>query len=220
MQVVIPLVAQIDYTELRYALRSFEKYLDDFEVTLVGTQIPDWITGVEQISVPDIAGQKQLSIKRKVMAALHCYDEIFYSADDCFLLKHCVANNFPYFYDGILGKHNLEGGAGPLKKQLEALGKTIYNFDCHYPVVYRRDFIEVTKQFCSNCLVKSAYLNFIAVPAVAAKDAKIVGATQEFYIEKFTCNLPSFSSNTASLRSLMPFLRKNYPEPSRFELYE
>lgn len=217
---MIPIVPQIDYTELRYCLRSLEKFLDDFEVTIIGSTIPYWITNVEHIELPDLPGQKQLSIKRKIMAALVRYDEIFYTADDCYLLKHFVAKDFPYIYNGLLGKRNLEGGAAPLKMQLEEMGKTILNFDCHFPVVYRKDFLQIITQFQTNTLVKSAYCNYLGVQAMQKKDAKVIQSMQPHEVEKHCANLPAFSTGSHTVRCCKPFLEKMYPDKSRFEVYE
>lgn len=66
MVIVYPLQHQNDYTELRYSLRSLEKYFTgSYEVVVVGDKIPDWLTGVTQIVIPDITGRKQLTIKKK-----------------------------------------------------------------------------------------------------------------------------------------------------------
>jgi hypothetical protein len=220
MQVVIPIVPQIDNTELRYCLRSLEKFLDAFEVTIVGSVIPDWITGVEWIELPDLPGRKQLSIKRKIMAALHRYDEIFYTADDCYLLKQTVAKKFPYICNGELAKRNHEGGAAPLVVQLQEMGKTTLNFDCHYPLVYRKDFLEIIPLFKDNTLVKSAYCNYLSVPVQQKKDAKIISPMQSHEVEKFCSTIPAFSTGHNTVRSCKPFLEKLFPEQSRFEVYE
>lgn len=220
MRVVIPIIPQLDYTELRFCLRSLEKFLDPFEVTIVGKVIPDWITGITNIALPDLPGRKQLSIKRKIMAALHLYDEIFYLADDVYLLKHFVAKNFPYFYDGVLTKRNVEGGAGVLKTELQAMGKQFLNFDCHNPVIYRKDFLQIIPLFADNGLVKSAYCNYLGVQATQRRDAKILENTTTAVLEKRCAGLPFFSTGDHTWRSCKEFLEKIFPNMSRFEAYE
>ena len=221
MQVIITVTPQVDHTELRYCLRSLQKYLDDLEgVTVVGGMIPDWLTNVEWIQLPDIAAQKQLSIKRKIIAALHRHEKIFYIPDDVYLLKHCVTSKFPYFCNGELLKNNKEGSAGRLKTRLIELGKGFLNFDCHYPLVYERDFIEIIKLFDSGCIIKSAYCNYKGVKGVRIKDAKIVSASQSWQIKKHCEGLPAFSTGDNSKRSAVPYLTELFPEMSKFEVYD
>ena len=105
MIVCYPLTTQLDYTELRYSLRSIEKYLQDVEeVIIVGDNLPDWINNVTQIILPDIKGKKQLSIRRKILAALNYTDEILFMNDDVYFLK--PSNDFPYYYHGYLKNYS------------------------------------------------------------------------------------------------------------------
>lgn len=221
MQAVITVTPQVDHTELRYCLRSLEKYATDLEgVTVIGKDIPDWLTNVEWIKLPDLAAQKQVSIKRKIIAALHRYDKIFYCPDDIYLLKHCVTSEFPYLYDGELVKRNKEGSAGRLKQRLIELGKGFLNFDCHYPLVYESDFIEIIRNFEPGCIIKSAYCNYKGVKGVRIRDAKIVNPAAMWQIKKHCEGLPAFASGDNSLKSIRPYFDELFPDISKFEVYE
>jgi hypothetical protein len=222
MQVVITVTPQVDHSELRYCLRSLVKYLEDLDgVTVVGKIIPAWLTNVEWIELPDVSAQKQISIKRKIIAALHRHDKIFYCPDDVYLLKHCVTSNFPYLYDGELVKRNKEGSAGRLKQRLVELGKTYWNFDCHYPLVYEKDFIEIIKNFDGSCIIKSAYCNYKWVKGMRTVDAKIMPKQiTDAQIENHCKYLYAFSSGDQSKYSIIPYLAKKLPEISKFEVYE
>lgn len=221
MQVVITVTPQTDHTELRYCLRSLVKYLDDLDgVTVVGGVIPDWLTEVEWIQLPDMAGHKQANIKRKIIAALLRHEKIFYIPDDVYLLKHCVTAKFPYLYDGELVKRNKEGSASRLKQRLIELGKSYWNFDCHYPLVYEKDFIEIIKNFDSGCIIKSAYCNMKGVNGVRTRDAKIVSASFPHQIRKHCEGLLAFSTGDNSRISCVPYLQELFPEMSKFEVYD
>jgi hypothetical protein len=222
MQVVIPLAPQVQNEDLRYCLRSIDKFLTGYDgVTIIGKEIPDWVTGIEHIALPDLTAQKQLNIKRKIIAALTIYEEIFYTADDVFLLKHFVANKFPYLYDGELCKRNIEGSAARVKAGLVRLGKTFYNYDCHSPVIYRRDFADIISKFDPSCIVKSAYFNYLEVKGTQVRDAKIVSASMTLQqIEKHIRGLHCFSSGDYTLKTCLPILKRLFPDKSKFEVYE
>src|SRR6478735_3971728 len=112
MIVVYPLAAQINNEELRYSLRSIEKYLKPpFEVVIIGDHVPDWLNNAAQIWIPDVKGQNQYSVRRKVMAALSYEKEIFFMNDDFYLLEKTDPKKFPFYSSGTL-KGKAEAGAG------------------------------------------------------------------------------------------------------------
>lgn len=217
MTIVYPLTTQIDYCELKYSLRSIEKYLPaPFEVVIVGDNMPEWINNVTQIELPDIKGQNQYSVRRKIIAALHyASSEIFFFNDDIYLLEKAGAN-FPYYSSGVLEKIG-ESGAKPLLKQLQSHGKPAKYFG-HYPAVYKRDFTEVINNFSIECITKSAYCNFTQVESIEVSDCKILTAKKEGVIREFIKDRPCFSTGVYSIQSALPVLEELFPEPSKYEI--
>lgn len=217
MIVCYPLTTQLDYTELRYSLRSIEKFLKKpFEVVVVGVMVPDWINNVTQIEIPDVPGRSLLSVRRKVIAALHYTDEIFFMNDDFYLLKKTNPHHFPYYYSGSLEKKS-EAGARPLLTQLQSINKPFAYYG-HYPAVYKKDFTQVMQNFTEDCITKSAYCNFIEPNAVEVADCKIMTTVKPGYVKEFIKDKPSFSTGVQSINSVLPVLEELFPEPSKYEI--
>lgn len=216
MVVAIPLLPQSDYTELKYALRSIEKYLPDMEVVIMGTMVPPWLCNITQIQVADIPGKKQLSIRKKVLAALNYTDKIFFSNDDIFLLTATDPHHYPYYSKGSLLKEP-EAGAQPLRETLTKLGKPLHHFDCHYPIVYEKQKFEALEAFPSSCIIKSMYGNYHHLTPTVIQDCKVVSKTSEQHIRSMLSFLPCLSTGPHGLPYALPYLKALFPDKSKFE---
>ncbi len=215
MTIMYPLVVQSDYTELKYSLRSIEKYLPGPEVIIVGSYLPDWIRGVTWIRLNDIPGRKQLSIRKKIVAALEYTPDIFFMNDDIYLLKP-IPKNYPYYCTGNLITQ-AESGAKPLMKQLEEIGRPIKHFDNHYPIRYEKDKFSELQIFPAECIIKSMYCNYHNISGTEMIDCKILNKTTQEAIEAMANNLPALSTGPAGLKYVLPVLDKIFKQKSKFE---
>lgn len=214
MKLMYPLQSQNDYTELRYSLRSVEKHFPKSEIIIVGDTIPEWITGVTQIHVKDIPGRKQLTIRKKILAALEYSEEIFFLSDDVYLLKP-PTNKF-YFHRTL--KENGEAGAKPLAEQLTSLNKPIDSYDVHCPIIYERDKFRGLEMFPAECIIKSMYGNFYEVQGVPMPDYKI---NQKQAVEQIKVSIkdrPYFSTGPSGLKYALPILEELFDRKSNFEV--
>lgn len=231
MTVAYPLTVQFDYTELKYSLRSIEKFLPQpFEVVIVGNYLPEWINNVIQIEVPDVPGRKQLSIRKKILAALEYAEEILFLNDDVFLLRpspYHVADDvdwlekylmFPYFWHGML-KNYSESGSKPLMKELEKMGKPAKHFDGHYPLIYGQNFKELSVKFSEDVIIKSMYCNALGIEGVFIPDCKLhASQAKPEIIREFIKDKPCFSTGSYSLASALPILHELFSERSKYEI--
>ena len=208
-----PLKKQSDYTELKYSLRSIALYLQPTEVIIIGDKIPDWIDNVTWIKLGDVVSQANLSVRWKTIAALEYTNEILHMNDDIYLLKPYE----PVYYSSGTLHGKGESGAKQLMKELQTINKPIKYFG-HYPAVYRNDFIPVLSNFSSDCVTKSAYLNYLEVDSIEVPDCKIITAMKEDMIYKFISDKPCFSSGAHSLKSCLPVLQKLFPGKSKYEV--
>lgn len=215
MRIAIPLKKQNDYTELRYALRSIELFIKHSEIIIIGDQIPDWLVNVTQIHVPDIPGQKQMSMRRKILAALEYSKEILLTHDDVFFLK--PIKEFTYYYNGVL-KSYAESGARPLQKQLEAMGKLTRNYDLHYPLIYDQRFKEASENFTSDVILKSMFCNYFEVEGVQVFDNKLLNQKNQSEVYSFIKDKSSFSTGESTLKIALPVLNELYRNKSKFEV--
>lgn len=215
MTVAYPLTVQPDYTELKFSLRSIEKYLTKpFKVLIIGNHVPDWLTNVTQIQIPDVPGRKQLSIRIKILAALEYAKEILFMNDDVYLLH---PGCFPYYFHGEL-KNYSEPGSKALYEQLVKSGKPAKHFDGHYPLFYNRDFKEMSKNFSGDCIIKSMYCNYMGIEGTFAPDCKLIKATKPELVREFIKDKSCFSTGVFSLSGALPVLNELYPNKSKFEI--
>lgn len=214
--VCYPLTVQLDYTELKFSLRSIEKYLQPpFDVVIVGDNLPDWINNVVNIELPDLNGRKQISIRRKILAALEYAEEILFLNDDLYLLQ--PAEMFPYYWHGYL-KNYSESGSRPLFDKLEYLGKPTKHYDGHMPIIYKRDFKEVSKKFSEDCIIKSMYANYLEIEGTFASDCKLLKSTSLGDVRNFIKDRHCFSTGRHSLQSALCILEELFPKPSKYEI--
>lgn len=211
MTIAYPLKSQSDYSELRYSLRSIERFYRGNEVVIIGSKLPDWIDNVTWIRVEDIPNRKQLTIKYKILAALEYTDEIYFMNDDVFLLE---PPTFKYYYHGDLASVG-ESGARPLLKQLQSFGKTTKNFDGHYPLLYRKDFAKVLDNFAHDVIVKSAYCNYLGIEGELIPDNKII--SKKVDVKQFMQDRNSISTGVTSWGIVQPVMQEVFKQKSMYE---
>lgn len=214
MTVAVPLKHQLNHTELRFCLRSVEKFTHNLQVIIIGDNLPDWINNVTQIKVKDINSRKQKTIKYKAFAALNYADEVLWLHDDTYLLEPYTPR---YYFHGDLSSNN-EGGARILKQELKEMGKLTLNFDAHCPIVYDRRFLDVLEKFTSDTVVKSMYGNYLSLPCMQVPDPKIDTKFTAAQVKQFIKGKAYFQTGEKGLNSCLPILEELFPDPSRFEI--
>lgn len=215
MKIMYPLANQFDYEELRYSLRSIEKFIDYDEIIIVGDYMPEWLINVTWIDVSDIPNKKQLSIKKKILAALEYTKEFLFMNDDMYFLQ--PVSEFPYYYKGYL-KHYAEAGSKQLEKELEAKKWPTKNFDTHYPLIYNKYFKLAAMEFTEDTIIKSMFCNFLEIEGVFLPDCKMVRETSNQDIREFIKDRFMFSTGIYSIDKALPVLAELYPKKSIFEL--
>lgn len=209
-----PLYPQQDYTELRFSLRSVEKYLKPKEVVIAGVYIPDWLINVTQLRIADRPGRKQLNIRRKIYAGLTYAKEILFLSDDVYLLKPYQQ---VYYSSGLLKKQG-ESGARIAEDVLRKVGKTEKTFDVHSPIFYQQDFKEIMQVFPAGSVIKSAYGNYKEVESVEMWDCKVDKKMKPEEIYSWIQDRPYFSTGHQGISSALPVLQELFPNKSKYEL--
>lgn len=214
MTVAIPLKHQLNHTELKYCLRSIDKFVQNPEVIIVTDNLPDWINNVTQIKVKDVHERKQKTIKYKAFAALNYTDEVIWLHDDTYLLQPYIPK---FYFHGDLSRNN-ESGARMAKEQLTEMGKLTLNFDAHCPIVYDKRFLQVVERFTSDTVVKSIYGNYLGIPAVQMSDPKIDRKLSPYEIKQLIKGKPYFQSGEIGIKYCLPVLEELFASPCVFEI--
>lgn len=216
MTIAYPLTVQSDYDELMFSLRSVEKYIKKpYQVVIIGDLLPDWITNVVHINLPDVKNKKQLSIRRKILAALTYADEVLMMNDDIYFLQ--PTKTFPYYWSGML-KHYSEAGTRQLEKRLTELDKPVKHFDNHYPIIYKQDFKIASEEFPEECIIKGMYCNYHEIEGEFIADCKFNQVTSQIGLKRFMKNKKCFSSGIYTVKPALAVLQELFPYKSHFEV--
>lgn len=166
LDLVIPIGAGMSWdNELRYVLRSYDKNVPDLgRVFLVGPKDKlkakyPWLQNVRIIDCDDPYNHnKDANLIRKVIRAIEngVSEPFIRASDDQFILRKVTDFSPRYIWD-IKKKDPMWFRRGAnlkyknrLKRTrtiLEINGKTTYNYDGHFPMLYWHDFKRVMENF-------------------------------------------------------------------------
>ncbi len=220
--------------ELRYSLRSVEKYLSDYRNVYVIGECPEWAQNVIHIEYEDTHKNRESRIALKVLRS--CQEQsisnrFLFMNDDHFFLSECSAVTFPYYK-----KMHLQDEASipnlnhvyktSINNTIEVLlekGFGTHNFDIHTPIVYYKDkFKDVfdlydwDKQY--SYVVKSIYANSVGVHGTHMDDCKIMKQQTETELAYILLSRKIFSISDGAINaSLKKTMDRIYPLPSRYE---
>lgn len=90
-----------DNDELRWSLRSIEKFGKNLGRVIVAGEPPEWLSGeVIKVGIEDICKQKQKNIMNCVLSVIESgivQGEFLYSSDDHFMTFDMDFDNYPYY---------------------------------------------------------------------------------------------------------------------------
>jgi hypothetical protein len=234
--IVIPLGygSRWNNLELRYCLRSIEKYLIGYgDVFIVGEK-PGWVKNVEHIPCPDYGTQtydKERNIFNKVIAACvdkRVSDDFLFMNDDHYLREKYEARVFPYYYDGRLtDKMTVTDYKYTVWNTIDSLrpfGRDGLYFDVHCPIVYNKEKFfwclcdaDWTKRF--GYCIKTFYCNCVdGLHIIQCKDLKIDAQYLEPQITQMIKGRSWFSiGDKAFDGDIRQVLQELYPNKSKYE---
>lgn len=235
IDIVIPYRLMNEGVELKYALRSAEKYLAGIGNVFIVGEKPDWLQEVIHISMKDgnmMAGRER-NIYNKVLAAANdprVSDYFLYMNDDHFLLEYFEAGEFPPFWFNTLDS-SWEANDTPYKQTLLntmgvlPMGGMERNFDGHCPMLFNRErFVRTFEpvdwsQDYGYCM-KTIYCVLNGIEGDYMRDMKISHATLPNELNKLLSSdsRPYFSIGDKALNTTMDIaLSCLYPQKSKYE---
>lgn len=219
--------------ELRYALRSFEKYFSGVgNIFIIGDK-PSWVNwkaNIIHIAAKDgnrMMGRERNIYKKLMLACAHpaVSDTFLFANDDHFMLQHFPAAAFPYYFHTHL-EHSLSlAGDNPyrqtIQNTIDLLGKFFQNYDSHCPILLEKQLfmktfsaVDWTRPY-GYCL-KTVYCHANGIKGEICLDVKIRRRGE--YVA-LPAGLPYFSADDKAMdKSLRMTLETLYPNKSKYEV--
>jgi len=222
--------------ELRYSLRSVEKYISGIGQIYVVGACPAWLSGVVHLPYPDRYTCKERNIMLKLAYACGHPDlsETFLHVhDDHFALQPQISRETPYWaggtlesmargmtnkknhwYDAVMNTHNA----------LKANGHATHNFDLHLPMLFNKNlYPEIMDRYNwqgmgRGFVVKSLYANSLGIVPTRIGDIKLSERYPMPEIVRRLKGRPWYSIGNGGLSGQFKMLLEAlYPNPSQFE---
>lgn len=220
--------------EIRYSLRSLDKFCPDVSRVFLTGGIPFFIdrdkiifTPADDIGVPAVNHWWKV---RQTIENTDISDDFILMYDDVFFVRESPLSNYPLFYRGELTKERNENNLYALtlyatRKLLEQMKKPTLDFCLHAPIRYNRQrFLEMTRYFeplkgeKPALSVRSFYGNAFSgeKEKVYREDIKIRSALQKVADVIGTADCFSVSDDVFNCDTML-YLVKNFPKKSRWE---
>lgn len=147
--ILIPLISQPAYEELRYCLRAIEKYHPEQSVMIAGA-LPGWIKNVVHLPATDNPHHefKARSIYSKIVEAFKYFDEFLFFNDD-----HIILAPVDYLHHkgpiDITNRQSNGTYTALLRNTLQRFHGA-NDYDTHCPIWYTKDKFEQLAQLDWN----------------------------------------------------------------------
>lgn len=221
--------------ELRYSLRSVEKFLTGYGNVYIVGERPEWVGNIIHIQADDTGRSRPEMIMRKILKACQepgLSDNFLFLNDDFFFLQPAEAETMPYLYDCTLAEAiEKKRKGGPYKQALantqHVLGcnrKPGLHYDIHTPVIYnKREFPRVMNSYNWDrfgMVVKSLYCNSVGVQEEQYPDCKIDQPCEtEGQLKALIPDRMLFSVGDNAVNDVFKnYIQKLFPTKSKFEL--
>lgn len=219
--------------ELKYSLRSLEKYVSDFNRIFITGKCPDFIDKSKVIFTPEKdIGMSTVNHWWKVNQTITQTDiseDFVLMYDDIFFIKPTKLENYPFYQKGYLGE-STEGGklyCQTLRNALEWLIRKrlpFVDYEVHTPFIYnKKNFLKLYDIFKAvadlnlrygQLVPRSIYGNlFIKEEQPLIKDVKIRSKDEEIptHLDCFSVSDLDFKYKT------LEYLEQEFKNKSRWE---
>lgn len=204
--------------ELRFSLRSLQKFLTGVDRVVIVGERPSFVKNVEhlpyreQYSIPDI----NIYLKIKHACENGISDKFLFVNDDHFLLDYFDTEKFPNFAEGTVDEYLKKRRAlndYTRRVKRAAPGDSPF-FDVHTPIVYeRKKFLDMKYDMVDGQTIKTLYGYTYKLEPTPFVDLKIISA-QDLIVHK---NTPIFSTRPRITAGLWRAIEEIYTLSSRYE---
>jgi hypothetical protein len=217
--------------EIRYSLRSVEKYFPKAGRVFIIGECPDWATNVIHIKMEDKEQNKLLNARAKYfMAATNPQigKEFVLMNDDFFFLK--TVSKIPNFSRGklqnMMDKHPTKGGyyyhsLADTKKRLDAMGiPDALDFEIHAPMIFNRSKLETVINMIGSdraFSIRSCYGNLMGLKPEKIVDFKAANIAEFAYQRLRNERILSINDALVCNDDFRAWMRQKYPKMSKYE---
>lgn len=236
MDLIIPIKSGTIPIELKYSLRSLDKYLKGLgNVFIIGERIHQ-LKGLKYLYFKDDRQSrwKERNIYKKIMVACKSKDvseDFVFLNDDHFLTKEFDINSLPFYHKGDL-QDTMVKNSGDYRKSLNhsrkllsEAGKKTLDFDTHFPIVYnKKKFIDtfvcdgIDWNIPFGYVIKSVYCNYNDIDGEFGGDCKVQAKLTYEQIKEKIGDRSFFSTSDGSINDdMIKYLNELYPNKSKYE---
>lgn len=212
--------------ELIYSLRSVDQNFPHRKVWFVGGQ-PEGLRPDGRIRHAQVGVNKWERVRSSLFRIISCSDisENFFLFNDDFFVMKSIKGEFINFAGGTLEKRVRELHQNTVRsayaKQLNEMrndligrGYDAISFALHLPMLINKAQLKQTLKEVDSPMFRSYYGNMNRIPYVYHADVKIYKNNIE---PDPDCDFLSTTEETFEHGKVGEFIRKAFPEPSRFE---
>ncbi len=231
-----------DNVEIRYSLRSIEKWCKGYDRVFVVGQYPEWMKNVEYIPCPDDQGYAHKNMMKKILHVCKNSDiseDFVMQADDHFYVRPYDFRNIKPYEKGELPTKLREHETAPTyrtslidtRKWLEAHGYPYRNGSQHCGMWFKKSlWLEIEDDmltpafiarygFESSSIMAAALNKHLGIPYEYRKDCKIKSfANEEDLKAKIGDNFCFSIYDGAFALGIERILGKWFPEKSKYEI--
>lgn len=219
--------------ELRYTLRSIEKYCNfDYDVTIIGEK-PEWCKNVIFFAYDDNAHKRYENLFNKLNIAMEHYDSFIWWHDDEYVLKPVTLEDLKqvYYLQELkkvknFGERWFQQQLRIFKEEMDKIGLPAYNYCTHTPFYFEKDKLkEVFEYFGIDkkkelTFVENYYFNYFKLQdkALQIYPYKIgrYDAT-EFNTEEAKDKIFANFDEAGIASGIFDWIKETFPVPSKFE---
>lgn len=234
MDVVIPYIYS-KHNELRYCLRSIDKYFNHRRIFIIGDEADSkqdrWLKTACNITISNEGKSREARIFNKLLLAANMpevSDPFVMFNDDHFLTHHMT--EIPYGWNSSLEEivayrlYN-DGYTRALRNTLKALNhmdKPTKHFDIHTPIIYEKDRINKIAEIFDWSIpfgycIKSLYCNYFEIEGEYIEDCKLKKSGDLVGMKRQIANHWVFSCGDTAFPTMAALLKELYHDKSRYE---
>ena len=219
--------------EIRYSLRSLEKYAHNVGQVYVIGEKPSFISDkVKYIKATDIGSPacnhwykvKRFFVETGIKRACYMMDDIFF-------IKDVDLENYPYYCSNELKDYKpndpnvYHRTILNTRKELIKENKPLTNFEIHCPIIYEKDkfesleknFFHIKSKYRPFVGVRSYYCNMNGINGVECNDMKIREKHINDWLDRIQSNDCFSISDEVIKLGVGDWIQKEYPNPSKYE---